>query len=183
MLELVALSSDPDAASALAERIGGRLYLNHGRERDDRPYSAVVRGATDDLAACTAAADVGLHVCYARAVKPEEPTPAAGRVIASFGLVGPSQMSHEAVDAHWRDVHAPLALRSHSAMCDYTQISVLATLSGTPIDGIAMCAFRSREELSDRFFDDDAAKQAILDDVAQFSDPHRSLRRVVLVEQ
>lgn len=182
MLELVGLSSDVDAAAAAAASIGGRLYVNHADEHPKRPYSAMVRGTTDDRTVFDAMADIGLYLSFARAVKPERETAPPGRAVASFAMVGHPDLTHRQVDAHWRDTHGPLALRSHSAMCDYTQLSFLATLSGTELDGLALCAFSTREDISQRFFDDEAAKQAVADDVAQFSDLRNSLRRVVLIE-
>ncbi len=182
MLELVGLASDVDAATAAANRIGGRLYVNHADEHPKRPYSALVRGTTDDRTVFDDMADIGLYLSYARPVKPEQASAPPGRAVASFGMVGHPDLTHRQVDTHWRDTHGPLALRSHTAMCDYTQLSFLATLSGIELDGMALCAFATREDLSKRFFNDDAAKQAVAEDVATFSDLHNSLRRVVLVE-
>jgi hypothetical protein len=183
MLELVALGSDRGAAEAAATAIEGRLYVNRPGEGDERPYSTLVRAATDDLEVLSDAADVGLYVCFSRAVKPEQPTPPPERCIASFAMVRHPDLSHRRSDSHWRDTHGPLAVASHSAMCDYTQLSTVATLSGTPLDGIALCAFENRSDLSTKFFNDDAAKRAISEDVAKFADLRRSLRRVVLTER
>ena len=182
MLELVGLGTDHEAALAAGARTGGIVYLNHPGERDDRPYSAMVRAVTDDVEAVRAAADVGLYACYSRAVKPRPDPLPPDRVVGSFPLVANPELSHRQADDHWRDVHGPLALRSHSAMCDYTQLSVVATLAGPQLDGIALCAFGSRRDLSERFFDDDDAKAAIIADVAGFADVRNSPRRVVLTE-
>ena len=65
-------------------------------------------------------------------------------------------------------------------MCDYEQLSVVATLRGEPIDGLAMCAFPTRQILSERFFNDDDARREVAGDVASFADTARSLPRVVL---
>ena len=67
-------------------------------------------------------------------------------------------------------------------MCDYTQLSVVATLSGVEIDGLAMCAFDNRTDLREKFFNDDEAKAAIIADVAAFADTRASLPRVVLTQ-
>jgi hypothetical protein len=104
---------------------------------------------------------------------------AARRAAAHTG--GHPRLTHRQADDHWRDTHAVLALASHHAMSDYTQLSAVATLSGRPLDGIALCAFSNKGDLSDRFFNDDAARAAVGQDVAQFADLQRSLRRVVLV--
>ncbi len=182
MLELVALGTDLQAAEAAVEATGGSLYANHPGESDARPFSAMVRASTDDIELLKPAADVGLYLCYARAIKPEADTLPAERVIATFPMIGHPDRTHAESDAHWRDLHGPLALKSHSAMCDYTQLSVVANLDGVELDGIAMCAFETREDLSTKFFNDDEAKAAIAEDVAKFADMKRSLRRVVLTQ-
>ena len=103
-------------------------------------------------------------------------------MIGAFGMVCHPDLDHTAADTHWRDRHGPLALVSHSAMSDYTQLSVLATLSGTPLDGMALCAFASHDDLRHRFYDSDDARAAIAADVARFADTRRSLRRVVVTQ-
>ena len=180
MLELVGLGSNPDGCAEVARRTGGSAYSFHPTEGDRRPYSAVVRAVTDDIESVAAVADVGLYVTFGREVKrPKGPHPRE-RVIATFGMVAHPDLTHRQADDHWRDVHGPLAVRMHAAMCDYTQLSVVATLSGLPLDGIALCAFGSREILRKRFFNDDAARAIIQSDVASFADTTRSLRRVVV---
>ncbi len=183
MLELVALGSNPTVAAEAAEATGGALYVKHHGERDTIPYTTLVRAATDAIESVARAADVGLYVCFARAVKPERRPLPPERVIASFGLVRHPDRSHREADDHWRDLHGPLALASHSAMCDYTQLSVVVPVSGLPLDGIALCAFESRQDLREKFFDDDEARSAIQADVAAFADTSGSPRRVVLVQQ
>ena len=182
MLELVALGTDATAATEVGARLGGTVYVNHPNESDRRPFSSVVRVATDDVEALAPVADVGLYVAYARPVKVLPGPAPAGRVIAAFGMVGHPDLTHRQSDDHWRDTHGPLALRMHAAMCDYTQLSVVGVLSGLSLDGIALCAFASRDDLSTKFFNDDEAKAAIEADVASFADLRRSIRRVVVTE-
>jgi hypothetical protein len=67
-------------------------------------------------------------------------------------------------------------------MWDYTQCSVVATLSGTPYDGFALCGFASEEDLRERFFDGPEGQAAIRADVATFADMERSPRRVLMTE-
>jgi hypothetical protein len=113
-------------------------------------------------------------------IKPPVTEPTDERSIATFGLVRNPAMTHRQCDDHWRDVHGPLALRMHLAMCDYSQLAVIDTLHGQPLDGIAMCAFSTRDDLSSKFFNDDDAKAAIIADVGTFSDAKASPARVVL---
>ena len=180
MLELVGLGSNVDAAKELASRFGGMAYQNHPGERDSRPYSAMLRVGTDDIEAVTAASDVALYVCFSRVIKAPVVAPTGERCIATFGMKRNPDKSHRECDDYWRDNHGPLAIEMHAAMCDYSQLSVLNTVHGMPLDGIAMCAFSTREDLSKRFFNDDAAKAAIIEDVGHFSDPGSSPARVVL---
>ena len=180
MLELVGWGTDIEAAAALAERYDGSMYANHRSERDSRPYSSMVRVVTDDVESVRAVSDVGLYVCFSREIRAQVGQPTTERSIATFGLVRNVDLTHRQCDDHWRHNHGPLALQMHAAMCDYLQLSVIATLHGQPLDGIAMCAFSSRDDLRNKFFNDDAAKAAIIADVAIFSDPGRSPARVVL---
>ena len=182
MLELVALASDATAAAEAAEELGGLSYRNHDGDDDRRPYAGLVRVATDRIETLAEVADVGLYTAFARTIKAPTAPASPTRVIGSFGLVHHPDLSRAETDRHWRDVHGPLALRSHSAMCDYTQISIVAVHAGLELDGIALCAFDSRDDLRERFFDDDAAKAAIQADVASFADVRRSPRRVVLAQ-
>jgi len=180
MLELVGLGTDVAAAEALASRVNGLAYRNHPSEKDARPYSAMVRVATDDIEAVRAISDVGLYLCFSREIKAPAKAPTPERSIATFGLVRNPALTHRECDDHWRDNHGPLALEMHSAMCDYHQLSVVETLHGQPLDGIAMCAFETRQDLSEKFFNDDDARAAIIADVMIFSDASASPPRVVL---
>ncbi len=180
MLEMLALATDATAAAEVAARLGGLAYVSHSAESDRRPFSAIVRVATDDIESLVAVGDVGLYVVYARQIKvPSGPAPAE-RVVAAFGLVRHPDLTHRQTDDHWRDVHGPLALQMHRAMCDYTQLSIVTHLSGLELDGMALCAFANRDDLRTKFFNDDAAQAAIEADVAKFADLKRSARRVVL---
>lgn len=182
MLQLVALGTDRESLQVAAEATGGVAYVSHPRQSDNIPYSTMLRVGTDLIEVVREAADVALHVCFARAIKDERDPHPPQRVVGSFPLVAHPELSHRQADDHWRDIHGPLALRSHSAMCDYTQLSIVATLSGPELDGIALCAFESRDDLSTRFFDDDDAKAAIEADVSSFADTRRSPRRVILTQ-
>lgn len=182
MLELVALSSDAEQAAAVASDLGGTSYRCHDDEPERRPYSAMVRVVTDRAEAVAAIADVGLYTAFARPIKMPAGPPSPDRVVASFGLVRHPDLTHTEADAHWREVHGPLALRCHTAMCDYTQLSVVAVHRGLKLDGLALCAFKSRPDMRQRFFDDSRARAEIEADVASFADVRRSPRRVVLTE-
>lgn len=182
MLQLLALASDADAAAEVAARLGATAYRHHEGESDRRPFSAMLRADTDRIEELASVADVGLYSVFARQVKALAGPAPAERVIGAFGLVRRPDLTHRQADDHWRDTHGPLALVNHAAMCDYTQLSVVANLSGVPLDGMALCAFASRDDLRTRFFNDDEARAVIEADVAKFADTRGSLRRVVLVQ-
>ena len=183
MLELIALGTDADAVVEAARSLGAVAYVNHPGESDKRPYSALLRASTDEIEAVSAVADVGLHVAFSRVIKAPSGQPSAERCVAAFGMIRHPDLTHRESDDHWRETHAPLALTNHAAMCDYTQLSIVATISGSELDGVALCAFDTREDLSTRFFNDDAAKAVIQADVVKFADTKNSLRRVILTQE
>lgn len=180
MMELVGWGTNTDAIEVAARELGGVAYRKHPTERDDRPYLGMIRVATDEIEAVRAVSDAGLYVCFARTIKPPVSEVTAEWSTATFGLVRNPAMTHRQCDDHWRDIHGPLAIEMHAAMSSYHQLSVLATLHGRELDGIALCTFANRQDLSDKFFNDDAAKQAIIADVSTFSDAAASTPRVIL---
>jgi uncharacterized protein (TIGR02118 family) len=78
-------------------------------------------------------------------------------------------------DSHWRDRHAPLALRHHVGMTEYRQNVVREILGeGSPaIDGVAELGFPSREAFELGFIDSEAGGRIIADDLARFTDTSR----------
>ncbi len=79
-------------------------------------------------------------------------------------------LSHTEFADHWTQRHGPLALRRHAGLHDYRQYVVDETLTAdTPeIDGIAVLGFVARADFDDRFFDSDAGRAEIMEDVARF---------------
>lgn len=181
MLELVGLGTDVEAATAAAELTGGTILVARAGEAEGRPFTTLIRAATDNVEAVAAAADVGLHVAYTRAIKPPSAPAPPDRVVAAFVMVAKPGLTHRQADDHWRDVHGPVALRAHRAMCDYHQVAIVGTLAGSPIDGIALCAFPNRDDLRHRFFVDDDARAEVAADVASFADLKAPWPRVVMV--
>lgn len=186
MLEFLALGSDPDAAREVAASLGATALLADSERAARAPFVTVVRAVTSDPGRLGPVATEGLYVIYRRQVKARPqlwahhgPTPG---VVAVFGLALRAGLSHQEGDQHWRDVHAPLALRHHVGMWDYAQCSVVQRLDGPDFDGFALCGFATENDLRHRFYDDDRGRAAIADDVASFADPDRSTRRVRCVE-
>ena len=186
MLELVALGTDPDAARAAAADLGGIAYVANEDTHPKAPFRAMVSAAIDTPERLADAADVALHLVYRRQIKAHDVTWAAGEptpgVVAAFGLRGHPDLGHRGADDHWRDVHAPLALQHHAAMWDYAQLSVVRTLEGPELDGIALCAFPTFEDYAERFYNDAESERVIAADVSTFADLKRSPRPVLLTE-
>jgi hypothetical protein len=186
MLELVALGTDAELARDVAADLGGSVYVANEHTHPKAPFRSLVRAGTDDLGRLAPAADIALHLVYARTIKshdvtwpPDSPTPG---VVGAFGLRAHPTLGHRSADDHWRDVHAPLALEHHAAMWDYAQLSVVRTLGGPELDGIALCAFPTFDDFDQRFFNDADSERIINADVATFADLARSPRPVVLTE-
>lgn len=182
VLEVVALGSDANRGREVAARLGGIAYGAPDDAPDIVAFRSLVRVVTDDLDALAPAADRGRYIVFRRVMRAETIERAVGQqirgVVAIFGFYRHPSLSHSAADTHWRDVHAPLALRHHPGMCDYLQASVVAALEGPSYDGFAFCKFPSERDLRERFFDSKAGRQVILDDVAKFADRERSPRAV-----
>lgn len=186
-MELVGAFRDPKIARSLAEHLRGRLVLDPREDSSHLPCSALVSVDTDHISDFLQAADVGAYLAYRREVKPRSsPQPNSNHQlpgkIALFPMVRRRDLDHEASDAHWRDVHAPIALRVHSAMTFYTQLSVVHRFHGPQWDGIAQCGFDSLDDLRLRFYSSPSGQKEVERDVVQFADPKRSPRRLICDE-
>ena len=185
MHELVAVGNDPEAAAEVARSLEGVCYIGDPNEQRELPFRALVRCVTDKPQNLAPAAGVGLYLGFSRVIRTRPTTSPIGvsspGVTAIFPLLHHPDLTHEQADAHWRDVHAPLALRHHPGMWDYTQLSVVNTFSGPKIDGFALVSFESVEFMKERFFGDDNDRDVIYRDVAAFANP-KSPRRVVATE-
>ncbi len=177
VLELAAASSELEEASVVAERLGGTLYADEREDWQKLPFRALVTAATDDAEALRSVADVGLYLIYRRLIKPGEPG-----VIGLFPILRAPGMSHQAADTHWRDVHGPLALKHHEHMTHYTQLSVVETLEGPALDGIALVGFASIEDFRHRFYTGPESPAIIAEDTSRFADLKRSPNRLIARE-
>jgi len=185
MQELIAIGNDRDAAEEVARNLGGISYLSDPDETRELPFRALVRAMTDDLDLVAPAAGVGLYLGFCRTIRerpdPVVPGQSSRGVTAVFPMLHHEDLDHRQSDHHWRDTHAPLALRHHPGMWDYSQLSVVHTIQGPEFDGFALCAFASMEDMRERFFGDDHDREVIYADVASFANP-KSPRRVVATE-
>jgi uncharacterized protein (TIGR02118 family) len=192
-LELVVVGNDLAIARDVARILAGTAYLDQREDVEGLPFTTLVAAATDDAQRLLQAAGVGAYVVCRRTVKPRRsapspaPPPLPGTplpgVIALYPMVRHPGLSHREADRHWRDAHAPLALKHHVGMSHYTQLSVVHRLHGPEWDGFALCGFDSMEDLRERFFDGPAGRVAIRDDVARFADTSNSPRRLIVVEE
>jgi uncharacterized protein (TIGR02118 family) len=178
-----ALGSNGAAALETARSAGGTAYVATDREREPLFAGLVL---ADDRAAIEPIADLGLYAVDVRRMRHQRrtwpaATPTPG-VTAAFVMVRRPDLSHEQADAHWRDVHAPLALRHHPGMWHYHQISITEVVAGPPYDGIALCAFASEQDMRERFFGGFEDQAIITADVARFADTVNSPRRIRMVE-
>jgi uncharacterized protein (TIGR02118 family) len=81
--------------------------------------------------------------------------------------------THAEFRTHWTERHGPLALRRHVGLADYHQFLVEEALTfgvAPDIDGIALLGFRTRSDFETRFFDSDAGRAEIMEDVVRFMD-------------
>jgi uncharacterized protein (TIGR02118 family) len=187
-LELVAVGNDVGRARDVARSLAGTAYLDQREDEAELPFQTLVTAVTDDVETLHGASGVGAYVVCRRIIKarPAAPgavaTPLPG-VIALYPMVRRPGLSHLEADRHWRDLHAPLALRHHVGMSHYTQLSVVHRLHGPEWDGFALCGFDSMDDLRQRFFDGPEGRVAIRDDVARFADTRSSPRRLIVVEE
>jgi uncharacterized protein (TIGR02118 family) len=178
-----ALGSQAPAAIEAARSMGG-VALVAAEDQQAPAFASLVIVA--DRAATAAVADLGLYEVTVRRMRHQRrfwpPDTVSPGVTAAYAMVRRSDLTHEQADEHWRQVHAPLALRHHPGMWHYHQISITEVLAGPAYDGIALCAFASEQELTERFFGGPEDRAVITADVATFADVVVSPRRVRMVE-
>lgn len=178
IIELAAACSDVQAARRVAQRLGGLFYADERAGARDLPFRALFTTVTDDPEALADVADVGQYVVCRRPMKP-----GSSPVVALFPMLRRPDLSHRQSDAHWRDVHAPLALTHHGFMTSYFQLSVIHCLAGRDFDGFALCGFDSLEDLRQRFYSGSDSATVIAADVKRMADVERSPRRLITLPQ
>lgn len=176
-MELAAMTTDIDGARRLAQELGGRLYCDARENWQKLPFRALLTATTDDITAMERIADVGLSLICRRTVKDGPKSH-----IGLFPVVRKPSLSHQQADAHWRDVHAPLALVHHAAMSFYHQCSVVHHLSGAQFDGFAMCGFESHDDFRNNFYSTPESVKIISDDVALWAAIKQAPNRLIAQE-
>ncbi len=173
-LQIAVASMALEEASALAEELGGLLYADERESWKHLPFRALVLVSTDDLDDVRAIADVGIYLVHRRVIKA-----GVAKVVGVFPLIRAPQLSHVQADTHWRDVHAKLALKHHAHMTHYSQLSVVESLEGPPLDGIALVGFASEADFRHRFYTGTESPAIIAEDTRKFADLANSPRRLV----
>jgi uncharacterized protein (TIGR02118 family) len=131
------------------------LRLPVGVVPSDRPVRAIARDV-----------DEGVRWFEVTSTVQLDGPPGALVMWVFFG--GRRSLGRDEVIAHWRDVHAPLALRHHVGMSRYVQ-HVVVDGSDDRVDAIAELHFASADDLADRFYDSDDGRRAIAADVVSFA--------------
>jgi hypothetical protein len=174
MTELVVTSTNIDGCREMASEMSGELYIDDRVSWEHLPFRALLITSSEDPEPLMDLADRGLFVVERRIVKAGVP-----HIVGIFPLLHHPDRTHDQADAHWRDVHAPLALHHHEAMVHYSQLNVVECLAGDWVDGIALCGFATLEDFRERFYSHADSEQIINADVRKFADIKRSPRRLV----
>lgn len=135
-IELVVIGDDVDAARAAAAATDGVAYVDD-RLDESLPFRTLVRAVTDRPTLLEPAASVGRYVVCVRPRKLRMGRDPASAVIQINAMVASPALTPQAADIHWRDVHAPLALRHHVGMSQYVQLSVVHRIDGPAYAGFA----------------------------------------------
>ena len=180
---LVAAFRDREAAKRALAGTHGLLLAASRQDTAHLPFDSLIVGATDELASLVEAADIGAWLACERAVKSASldrlERGNRPKAIGIFTMVASPSMEPTASDLHWRDVHAPLALKVHNAMTHYYQLSLQHRFHGPEWHGFALCCFASEDDLRHRFFNGPAGEKSIAEDIRRFADTKLSPRRVV----
>ena len=182
---LISVMTNLDQARELAIEVKGRLIADERVEAKPDPFVALVLGTTNNLEMMVEKSNVGAYLAHERIFKTrgnDVDDHILKSVTGVFTVVANSDLGHQKADKYWCDVHAPLALSIHSAMCGYTQLSIQRRFHGPQWDGFALCEFESLGDFKDHFYDSEAGRLAIAKDIAVFSDSNKSPRRIIATE-
>jgi uncharacterized protein (TIGR02118 family) len=119
--------------------------------------------------------DERVQIDYARDWPDGHASPGVKRV--SFVRRAPG-ITRAAMATHWSEVHLPLARVHHPALWRYVQNVVVDTVTprAPDCDGIAELHFHSVHDLRERFYDSDAGRAVIGEDVTSFLDRTKGWR-------
>lgn len=192
---VMALGNDRQAALELGRALAdddetGSIVVYTADQGQDRRFVSALRVIGPAEALAPALAPVGTYGIWeaefrhvkdaGRTTAPGDPTPGISMFFACWRN---PDWSHAQFNEHWRDVHAPLAVRHHPGMQDYTQCELAHAFTPRAVnyDGIAILQFDSIEDYETRMFADAEGERIIGEDVAKFGDMNR-LDRVRMLE-
>jgi EthD domain len=134
---------------------------------DHAPDAATVAGWFPGAEVDAYLVDERVRIEYARDWPDGTESPGVVRI--SFVRAAPG-LSRAEMARHWGEVHWPIARVHHPALWRYVQNVVVEPITpGAPdADGIAELHFRTVADLRERFYDSDAGKQVVADDVRLF---------------
>jgi uncharacterized protein (TIGR02118 family) len=163
---------DEAAIAALGAVDVRRALADQGRYAGSATFDVLVHGDDDPPGGLAAA---GSRV-WAAEVDTERPR--VGPEECSVTMVALLRRAPRLTAAefaeHWRRRHTPLALRHHEGLSDYAQHVVVRELvpmesaQADQIDGVAELGFVTRADFETRFYDSDAGRKAIGEDVRRF---------------
>ena len=182
-LWLTGAFSDKMRASRCASEHNGIALSSISDQTNHLPFASLVLAMTDDAANFQKQPDLGCYLVTERTIKHNPicdlgPDNQPG-IIGIFPMGANPTIGTKASDAHWRDNHAPLALKIHKTMTHYYQLSIQHRFHGAEWNGFALCCFATEEDLRYKFFNSAEGQREIARDVAKFADPSQSPRRVV----
>lgn len=179
VLEFVVIGDDVAAARQVAREHGGKAYADERADSAGLPFRTLVRVVTDTPSALASAASIGTYVVCTRPQKVRAHPPDKNAVVQINAMVAAPNITRDESDAHWREVHAPLARRVHIGMSNYTQLSVVHTIAGPNYAGFALVEFENDADFRERFYSGPEGRQEVMDDIVKFADLKVSPRRLV----
>ncbi len=173
-LRFAAATTDLERARELGAQLHGTFYVDERAQWQHLPFRGLLTALLEDPDQLVDLGDIGVYRIEQRTVKQ-----GTADVFGLFPMIRADGLTHEQADAHWRDVHGPLALEQHAHMTEYLQLNVLETISGPAFDGFALCGFANEDDLRNRFYSEPGGPEIIARDVQRFANPSRSPRRLI----
>ena len=184
---VMALGDDREATLELGRQLAGggqtsSVVVYTADQGQDRSFVSALRavGSPEQLApALKSAGAFGIWETEFRHVLDCARAPTLGKrtpgISMFFACWRNPDWSHEQFSAHWRDIHAPLAVEHHPGMEDYTQCELARAITpdARDYDGVAILQFDSIEDYQTRMFANAEGERIIGEDVARFGDMAR----------
>ncbi len=158
------------AAARLTEPTSLAVYLGTESEL----AIVVATGDVTQLVSAASSADLGLHRTAIRRMLRHRRTWPIDTVTPSITQMYLSQrrpgLSPDDYHRYWEREHRDRALRHHMGMWDYSQVSVVETLTGRHVDGITVTQWPRLEDLVERSTNGPDGSAVIREDASRFTD-------------